>query len=586
MLLLIKHTLSLIAIASAAVLQSSEPGIKDLTWGDVNFLHTTDTHGWYAGHLNQKQYSGDWGDFISFTTHIRKIAEANGQDILLIDTGDRHDGNGLSDITTPNGIKSTPIFIKQEYDLLTIGNHELYVWENSKQEFESIVKHFPDQYVCSNVEYKLENGTFVPFAQRHRYFTTKVQQKRVLAFGFLFDFKRFNSGTKVTSIKDVIDHDPWFNDTLNQFPEDQVDLIVIAGHTPIDYSWPEFYYLNSRLREFYPNTIIQYFGGHSHIRDFSVFDDKATGLQSGRYCETVGWVSIDLETESDDVRDRFSRLYIDFNRKSFLHHSKEDEGFDTEKGKEVTKLIRRTRKELELNKPISHIENNYYVDFVPITHKRSIFSLLTNDVLFTLRPDNGSLSDDRIVLINTGSIRYDMYKGPYTIDSKYIISPFENVWTSIIVPKSIAVQVASKLNEMGYILLNEGSFLNNELLPPHQRSPRTRLQKKDQVPFEFPESSRTKLSKGYVTHDDFGSDGDDTPHTGVVHFQVPSVVESVQFTNAEVGDVEVVFYDFITPNVLGAVRELGYAISKNDVRAYSGSFLGDLLTEYVTKNRV
>lgn len=25
--------------------------LRDLTWGQLNFLHTTDTHGWLAGHL-------------------------------------------------------------------------------------------------------------------------------------------------------------------------------------------------------------------------------------------------------------------------------------------------------------------------------------------------------------------------------------------------------------------------------------------------------------------------------------------------------------------------------------------------------
>ena len=27
--------------------------IRDLTWGQLNFLHTTDTHGWHGGHLQE-----------------------------------------------------------------------------------------------------------------------------------------------------------------------------------------------------------------------------------------------------------------------------------------------------------------------------------------------------------------------------------------------------------------------------------------------------------------------------------------------------------------------------------------------------
>ena len=27
--------------------------MRDLTWGQLNFLHTTDTHGWLGGHLQE-----------------------------------------------------------------------------------------------------------------------------------------------------------------------------------------------------------------------------------------------------------------------------------------------------------------------------------------------------------------------------------------------------------------------------------------------------------------------------------------------------------------------------------------------------
>lgn len=27
--------------------------LRELPWGQLNFLHTTDTHGWHAGHLQE-----------------------------------------------------------------------------------------------------------------------------------------------------------------------------------------------------------------------------------------------------------------------------------------------------------------------------------------------------------------------------------------------------------------------------------------------------------------------------------------------------------------------------------------------------
>lgn len=68
--------------------QNASSGPKaPLEWGQVNFLQTTDTHGWLEGHIKEKNYGADWGDFVSFTTHIKQKAKSLGVDLLLIDTG-------------------------------------------------------------------------------------------------------------------------------------------------------------------------------------------------------------------------------------------------------------------------------------------------------------------------------------------------------------------------------------------------------------------------------------------------------------------------------------------------------------------
>lgn len=567
------HTLSIMLLILAVVLFSgcyaSFPH-RNLTWNDINFVHTTDTHGWYSGHINQPLYHANWGDFISFTTHLRRIAHSRNQDLLLIDSGDRHDGNGLSDITSPNGLKSTPIFIKQDYDLLTIGNHELYLWENSKQEYETVVNHFQDKYVCSNVDIRLDNGLFVPLGLKYKYFTTPIRGIRVLTFGFLFDFKRFNSGTRVTPMAETI-HEPWFQEALKH----EVDLIIIVGHTPISHNWGEFYQVHQYLRQFFPDTIIQYFGGHSHIRDFTVFDSLSTGLQSGRYCETVGWTSVNLDKADLNlpVRQRFSRSYIDFNTDSFKYHTNLDKEFDTAKGKLVSKLIRETRKELKLDTFIGYVKTNYYVDYVPIDHPKSIFNLLALKILKTLPK---SKHEERITIINTGSIRYDLYKGPYTIDSKFIVSPFENIWVNITVPKSVATKVAAKLNDADYISASR-------LKPPHQYD--LQVQDLGTSPHQAHFDMQEKLPKGYVTHDDFGADGDDTLHRAVVNFPVPNVIQSVEINDEVDSPVNLVFYSFITPNIIWALKELNFSTEQVPT-PYSDIYLGTLLNEFVANNKI
>ena len=51
--------MALWALALALAVQAAQPGavkpvtapLRNLTWGQLNVLHTTDTHGWLSGHL-------------------------------------------------------------------------------------------------------------------------------------------------------------------------------------------------------------------------------------------------------------------------------------------------------------------------------------------------------------------------------------------------------------------------------------------------------------------------------------------------------------------------------------------------------
>ena len=44
-----------------------------LAWGQLNFLHTTDTHGWLEGHIKEQNYGADWGDFVSFSRSENRV---------------------------------------------------------------------------------------------------------------------------------------------------------------------------------------------------------------------------------------------------------------------------------------------------------------------------------------------------------------------------------------------------------------------------------------------------------------------------------------------------------------------------------
>ncbi|KAF7999701.1 hypothetical protein HF325_005550 [Metschnikowia pulcherrima] len=198
--------------------------------------------------------------------------------------------------------------------------------------------------------------------------------------------------------------------------------------------------------------------------------------------------------------------------------------------------------------------------------------------MFHTQKDSRNLTnEERIIIINTGSVRYDLYKGPYTVDSHFIVSPFENDWVKVSLPKDIALKIAPKLNEREYILsAGDG---DGYLKPPHQRHLQSEpvAQKPGQSSFTYPDldsdvDAKGHLSKGYVTFDDFGHSGDDTPHRAVVNYAIPNVVQSLELNPGLNGTVDVVFYSFLIPNVRSAVESLEGEFV--DLQFYSSTYLG------------
>lgn len=553
-----------IAVQPGAKSPDFDEPIRSLRFGKINFLHTTDTHGWYLGHIYQKQYSADWGDFISFHKRLKEHIEEDGGDLLLVDSGDRHDGNGLSDLTFPNGLYSSEAFISADYDIVTLGNHELYVESVSTLEYNMVVPVYGERFISTNVEYLDDNNEWVPFGNTHRYFESKVNKYKILSFSFIFDFKWFNRRVNVIPISEIL-HQQWFINLVDDYAQNyEVDMLLIVGHIPVTHDWYELYYLHHFLRKRFPQTVIQYFGGHSHIRDFSVIDRYASGLQSGRYCETVGFLSLqNLDTTGNyNIVKEVDRKYIDFNIHSFTNHTNytDLDLFHTDAGKLMSKRLRDFAEKLGLNKVYGYVPHNYFISAADYTNHdpKSLLRFLENDILSQLEPkscsDNEAFHDSdniRLILINTGGIRYDLYKGEFTKNALFTVSPFKNKWRVI---PNVPTELAIRLKD----ILNDGDFIWNHvsLKNPEQYALAKKLQSQDAQSSPQGNHNKRHMSYGYKTYDDLGSDGDDTIHRPLPNYYVPNVIQSYKPLN--VGDgkfTDVVYYDFIEPFVPYALQQ-------------------------------
>ncbi|KAG4417547.1 hypothetical protein IFR04_009277 [Cadophora malorum] len=569
-----------------------------LEWGQLNFLHTTDTHGWLEGHLKEQNYGADWGDFVSFQRHMKQKAGNLAVDLLVVDTGDLHDGAGLSDAVLPNGVLSNPIFDEIDYDVLTIGNHELYVSEIAYEHFYNFSKVWGEKYVTSNVQIlNPATGAFDYIGAKYRYFST-AHGLRIMTFGVLFDFTGNSNVSKVIKAADMVKQQ-WFLDAVNY--DQPIDLFLLVGHNPVDRSdyANTLGLVHSTIRALRPDTPVQAFGGHSHIRDFKVYDDKSTALESGRYCETLGWLSISgiksssytglmqprgvanpsrPATNTSTSGLVYSRRYLDWNRRTFEYHATNSQAstFDYHSGLRVSGDITDVRKKLNLTSLYGCAPATYCQACKPFGAEGNIFSLIPIALGATVI--NASRSDiARYIIVNSGSIRFDLVKGPFTYDDSFIVSPFNDAFQYIPnVPYEMAHKVLAGLN--GAVLPDKrGEGLVYGSMPQVKDScvdPTISLITGTGSELKTRGIHRRQTvasTPGYVTTDDFGTDGDDTPHTKIPSYTQPNYIQGnasfpADGSNPDV--VDVVFFDYFASVVVNVLNGFGGAYSMADVAYY------------------
>src|SRR5271156_5308731 len=317
--------------------------------------------------------------------------------------------------------------------------------------------------------------------------------------------------------------------------------------------------------------------------------------------ETIGFLSIDgisKKAERDppaQAATTFSRKYIDNNLFSFYSHTGLNSSeFHTEHGRNVSKLIQTARSKLKLDQTYGCAPKDLWMSRAKYPSNDSIFTWLEEDVLPEIVSDKDRANQSRIAIVNTGAIRFDIFEGPFTRDSTFIVSPFTSGFRYVKdVPFDKAIQLLSILNNNGQIVGVEGGAFKNQMLSPpeqfailsdiivdHEKVVRSQAQQ--------PLSDTEKLIPGYTTKDDAGSDGDDTEHSPISFYRVPNCIQSIingSVTMSETDAVDVVYIEFIQPWVLPAFKFLGLDYEEADTAPYMyGENLTTLLAEWVARN--
>lgn len=523
----------------------------------------------------------------------------------MIDTGDRVEGNGLWDSSEPKGVYVTEILRQQPIDVMTVGNHELYKQYTSESEFFNTVRNFRGHYLASNVDiFHPTTKDVVPLAPRYKKFSTEQQGIRIVAFGFIFDFTMNYNNTVVQPVEETIKED-WFQEAIR---EADVDLFLVAGHVPVRSAESEAIF--KAIRSVRWDIPIQFLGGHYHIRDYVQYDDRASGLASGRFMETIGFISIDgLFTHSQSTHStlgspRFSRKYLDNNLLSFYHHtSLDEEAFHTEHGRNTSELIRKSRSALELDRVYGCSPRDLWISRVRYPNKNSIYTWIEKEVIPGALRDDSRSGKPALAIANTGAIRFDLFKGPFTQDSAYILSPFTNGFRYLKdIPFDQAQLIVEFLNNQPKILTQSQRHSDNTawtLAPPEQSAYTHDVVAGDesgheswgskfgQAPLSSKGHSKPNVFPGYTTTDDAGSNGDDTVHSPISSYSVPNCIQAlVSNTSATPDTVDLVYVDFVEPYIVQAAKAIGLEINvPQDSDVYMpGMGLTKLILSWVEEN--
>ncbi|KAI6043488.1 Metallo-dependent phosphatase-like protein [Pisolithus marmoratus] len=536
------------------------PPHRPLVWGDFNVIHTTDTHGWLLGHQRdsfpEPHFSGDLGDFASFVAHMKFIAKQKGVDLLLVDSGDLHDGTGLSDGYAPGAIdahESNKYVERLPYDVMTIGNHELYVYADTYDMYESFIPHFEGRYLTSNVNITIFNSdgeaVSVPVG-------------------------RYAHNTSVQPVAKMVE-ESWFAEAIAEEP----DVFVLVGHMAVSNdSWPVVF---NAIRAVHPLTPIMIFGGilpqlEMHLPQLrNVQATLISGIASSTMAGLWQWKAdvtwkpsfpgtnrcsgANLNAGKDNARSiKFSRRYLDQNRVTYQYHTGTSNfTFDTRYGRSITEGL------------------HDLAEHDPYPSNGSIFTLFIEAALPTALKINNSRADIPSLFIATsGNLRFDIFKGPFTKNDQLTASPYPDQFLYIPgVTLSVANQVLPALNKPSSASLKQKRAVQDAKLwelgyvDNHFQTSLGEAERH----FRHGKPGRNQLTFGYVTNDSCPEAGDDTLHILPPFYDTPQYIASPPPDVTDDSPIDLVFVDFIETPVLNILNELQSEkkYSKDDVSLYS-----------------
>ncbi|CCO36773.1 putative protein C1039,02 [Rhizoctonia solani AG-1 IB] len=527
---------------------------------------------------------------------MRNKADKLHSDILLVDTGDRRIGHGLTDhifnTKKVNGQDASLLYIDMGYDLVVPGNHDLKSASVVDFTMNTLVSRWGGRYLTSNVN-RMDAASVEdrkPLGARYRRWVTP-NGKRMMAFGVVTGKSSTPNTIQIEPINEMVKR-KWFQDAIAP-SAGEVDVFVLLGHVDPNPKRPtradNIELIYDAIREKHPFTPIMIFTGHSHKRWCTTLPrvngpKRSMLLQSGRYFDTVGWMSVELDGNDKSQDLQFHRRYLDNNLATYMFHTRKSHDFFTPKGRNITRFVERMEENEALTKIFGELKSNYYLDREYWTengkNENSAFSFYLDAVEATLI--DTKLSPNWLFFSNWGVVRGDIYSGAFTKSDLYSISPDDRrPFLYATVRRSVADQLVQRAREIEKRKVDDQERKEKEEAEKEKEEERKKREKEMQTrdtgkalksrqlePMLFnanedsyksrfgPAPGRT-LSYGWVTNDNCGveGDGDDTRHEPIPQVSFDDTKDGLEVyfwrKNFQSNLHENEFVDIITTNHIG-----------------------------------
>jgi 2',3'-cyclic-nucleotide 2'-phosphodiesterase (5'-nucleotidase family) len=443
--------------------QLAAGGAPDLPFSDINVVVVTDVHSWVGGHRDKEPaYTATYGDVISFVEHLKAYATTNDHDVWFIMNGDWIDGTGLAMNDDPSRL--IPILEKMPWDAVNVGNHELYhagVIEYMTKTG-GLVEWFGKKYLSSNV---MHTTTMEPIGYRYQILHGKHAD--VLTFGFLYDMKNSDASVTIQEVEAAVEED-WFVTAVSS--TDDYDAVLVLAH--MDVRDPLCLVILDKIRTLVGDEMpVQFITGHTHKRDYQVFDPTSTSFEAGRYLDTVGFVSFPsikstknaTVTAASEIASSLNVTKTKADPSSLFHYKFIDANVDvlaetlgmstasfpTELGVEQSEFILRVQIEMGLKQVIGCVADTYYLNR-SLDARDSLWGFFQNEVV------PSRFSGNEILFLGDGAWRYDLFTGDVRFDDVIAVSPFNSsFWMWEEIPAEIIVALNNTINEAPPLWVSE-----------------------------------------------------------------------------------------------------------------------------------